>query len=453
MRALIFWRYPLGFVTNEVVMQVTVETISNIERRVKVVVPVAKVNEDVASRVAKTARTVRMDGFRPGKVPLSLVQKRFGDAIRQEAIGDIIRDSFYEAVTQEKLNPAGYPSIEEVTDKAGEDLVFVAVVEVYPEIALADFAQITIERPSADITEADVDQMIENLRKQRATFTESADAAADGDKVVIDFAGSIDGEAFEGGTSTNFELVLGSKRMIPGFEDAIVGIKAGEVRDINVTFPEDYQAENLRAKAAVFKITAHQVLKQELPAIDDAFLAAFGVKAGGIEKLREDVKKNMARELKQALKNKVKTQAMDQLLALNTVELPKALVANEINRQRQAMFQQFGGANAKFDSSMLPDDLFKEQAERSVSLGLLISQVIKNHDVTVDADRVRAVVEEVAEAYETPEDVINYYYGSRDQLAQVEALVLEDQVVDLILSAAKVSDVTSNYMDVVRPQA
>lgn len=430
-------------------MQVSVETVSTLERRVKVVVPAAKIEQDVQARIVKAARTIRMDGFRPGKVPMSLVQKRFGDSIRQEALGEIIRDSFYEAVTQQGINPAGFPSIEEVSDKAGEDMTFTALVEVYPELVLNSFADIKVERPVVDIGEADLDEMIENLRKQRATFEDSSDAAADGDKVTLDFAGSIDGEAFDGGTSTNFELALGSGRMIPGFEAGIVGIKAGEVRDINVTFPADYQAENLRDKAAVFKITAHKVSKAVLPELNDEFLTAFGVKDGGVEKFREDVRKNMTRELKQAVKNKVKTQVMDALLANNTVEAPKALVGNEINRQREAMFKQFGG-NAKIDPNMLPDDLFREQAQRSVALGLLISQIIKDKAVEVDQARVKAVIEEVAESYETPKEVVSYYYGNREQLAQVEAMVLEDQVVDTVLAQAQVTDAAARYTEIVR---
>ncbi len=430
-------------------MQVSVETVSTLERRVKVVVPAAKIEQDVQARIVKAARTIRMDGFRPGKVPMSLIQKRYGESIRQEALGEIIRDSFYEAVTQKGINPAGFPSIEEVSDKSGEDMTFTALVEVYPELVLSNFADIKVERPVVDIGEADLDEMIENLRKQRATFEDSTDAAADGDKVTLDFAGSIDGEAFDGGTSTNFELTLGSGRMIPGFETGIVGIKAGDVRDINVTFPSDYQAENLRDKAAVFKITAHKVSKAVLPELDDTFLAAFGVKDGGVKKFREDVRKNMTRELKQAVKNKVKTQVMDALLANNTVEAPKALVGNEINRQREAMFKQFGG-NAKIDPNMLPDDLFREQAQRSVALGLLISQIIKDKTVEVDQARVKAVIEEVAESYETPEEVVSYYYSNREQLAQVEAMVLEDQVVDTVLAQAQVTDAPARYTEIVR---
>lgn len=432
-------------------MQVTIETVSTLERRIKVVVPAAKIDQDVNARIAKAARTIRIDGFRPGKVPLSLVQKRFGDSIRQEALGEIIRDSFYEAVTQESLNPAGFPSIEEVSDKSGEDLAFTALVEVYPEVVLNSFADIKIERPLVEINEADIDEMVESLRKQRATFADSDEAAADGDKVTLDFAGTIDGVAFDGGSSENFELALGSGRMIPGFEDGVIGIKAGEVRDINVTFPADYQAEALQGKSAVFKITAHKVSKSVLPEIDDTFLGAFGVTGGDVVKFRSDVRKNMTRELKQAVKNKIKTQVMDALLAGNTVEAPKALVANEVNRQRQAMFQQFGGG-AKLDPAMLPDELFTEQAQRSVALGLLISQIIKSRNVEVDANRVKAVIEEVAEAYETPEEVTNYYYGNREQMAQVEALVLEDQVIDVVLADAQVTEQAAKYTDIVRTQ-
>lgn len=432
-------------------MQVTVETVSTLERRVKVVVPAAKIDQDVNARIAKAARTIRIDGFRPGKVPMSLVTKRFGESIRQEALGEIIRDSFYEAVTMEKLNPAGFPSIEEVSDKTGEDLAFTALVEVYPELVLNSFADIKIERPLVDINEADIDEMVESLRKQRATYALSTEAAADGDKVTLDFAGTIEGVAFDGGNSENFELTLGSGRMIPGFETGVIGIKAGEVRDINVTFPDDYQAEALKGKSAVFKITAHSVNKSVLATIDDEFLAAFGVTDGGVEKFREDVLKNMTRELKQAVKNKVKTQVMDALLASNTVAAPKALIANEVNRQREAMFKQFGGG-AKLDPSMLPDDLFAEQAQRSVALGLLISEIIKTQNVTVDGERVKAVIEEVAQSYETPEEVMNYYYSNREQMAQVEAMVLEDQVVDSVLSAAQVTDVAAKYTDIVRAQ-
>lgn len=430
-------------------MQVTVETVSSLERRVHVVVPAERVAQDVQSRLVKTAKTIRMDGFRPGKVPLSLVQKRYGAAIRQEAVGEIIRDTFFEAVTQQDLKTAGFPQIEQVQDGESGDLSFTALVEVYPEIALASFSTLNITRPTVDIGEADIDEMIENLRQQRATFAPTEEASVEGDRLTLDFEGKIDGELFEGGASKNFDLVLGSNRMIPGFEAGIVGMKAGEVRDINVTFPSDYQAEALRDKAAVFTITVHAVNRSVKPAVDADFMKSFGVADGDLAAFRADVAKNMARELKQAVKNKVKTQVMDGLLAAHTdVAAPKALVSGEIDRQRQAMFQQFGGG-AKLDPKMLPDTLFAEQAERSVKLGLIISQIIQDRSLTVDPARVRTLVEEVAQSYEQPDDVISYYYGNKEQLAQVEALVLEDQVVDTVLADAQVTDEAARYADVV----
>ncbi len=430
-------------------MQVSVETISGLERRVKIAVPAAKVDSEVNERITKAARTVRMDGFRPGKVPLTVVKQRFGASIRQEALGEIIRDSFYEAVTQQSLNPAGFPTIESVSDEAGKDFEFVATFEVYPEIALAGFADIKVERPVADVTDADVEKMVDTLRRQRAKWEDTADAAKDGDRLDIDFDGSVGGEAFEGGSAQGFSLQLGSNRMIPGFESGLVGAKAGEERVLNVTFPEDYQAENLKGKAAEFKVKVNKVQTPVLPELNDEFIKAFGVSEGGLDKFRADVRKNMERELKQAIKNSVKTQVMDGLLAVNSVDVPKALITNEIQRQRQAMMQQFGGRN--IDPNMLPDELFTEQSKRAVSLGLLVGEVIKSTELKVDAERVKTLIEEVAESYEQPSEVVNWYYGNKEQLQQVEAVVLEDQVVDAILAQAQVSDKATAYEDVLRP--
>lgn len=433
-------------------MQVSVETTSGLERRMTITVPAARVDSEVNERVNKTARTVRMDGFRPGKVPVAVVKKRFGASIRQEALGDLIRDCFYEAVTQEKLNPAGFPTIESVKDEGNADIAFVATFEVYPEVTVGDLSAIKVERPAAEITDADVEKMIDTLRRQRATWTESTDAAKDGDRLDIDFDGSVDGEAFEGGASKGFSLVLGSKRMIPGFEDQLVGAKAGEERSLNVTFPEDYQAENLKGKAAVFKVKVNKVETPVLPEVDATFIKSFGIKDGGVDKFKADVRKNMERELKQAIKNKVKGQVLEGLVTIHSVDVPKALVQNEIGRQRQNMLRQFGGNAKNINPDMLPDELFAEQAKRSVTLGLVIAEIIKSSELKVDADRVRTLVEEIAESYETPAEVVNWYYGNQEQLQQVEAVVLEDQVVDHVLSKAAVSDKPGTYEDILRPQ-
>ncbi|MCD6060544.1 MAG: tig, partial [Moraxellaceae bacterium] len=313
-------------------MQVSVETMSGLQRRMTITVPAARVDSEVNQRINKAARTVRMDGFRPGKVPLAVVKKRFGASIRQEALGDLIRECFYEAVTQEKLSPAGFPTIESVKDEANADIAFVASFEIYPEVKLGNFGDIKVERPVGDISDADVDKMIDTLRRQRASWTETAEAAKDGDRLDIDFDGSVDGVAFEGGSAKGFSLVLGSNRMIPGFESGLVGVKAGEERTLNVTFPEDYQAENLKGKAAVFKVKVNKVQTPVLPELDEAFIKSFGVQDGTVEKFRADVRKNMEREFRQAVKNKVKGQVLDGLVSIHTLDIPSALVANEISR-------------------------------------------------------------------------------------------------------------------------
>lgn len=433
-------------------MQVSIETTTGLERRVTVTVPADRVNSEVNERINKAARTIRIDGFRPGKVPLTVVRKRFGASIRQEALGDIIRDTFYEAVTQEKLSPAGFPTIESVKDEGFDDVAYVASFEIYPTVKLAGFSGIKVERPIAEVSDADVEKMIDTLRRQRATWEDTAEAAKDGDRLDIDFDGKVDGEAFDGGASKGFSLALGSKRMIPGFEDQLIGAKAGEERNLNVTFPEDYQAENLKGKAAVFTVKVNKVQTPVLPELNAEFLKGFGVSEGGLEKFKTDVRKNMERELRQAVKNRTKQQVLDGLLATHTLEVPKALVSNEIGRLRQNMLQQFGGNAKGINPDMLPDDLFSEQAKRSVTLGLLIGEVIKANELAVDADRVRALINEVAESYETPEEVVNWYYGNREQLQQVEAVVLEDQVVDKILADAEISDKAVGYEELLRTQ-
>lgn len=429
-------------------MQVSVETISPLERRMKIAVPVDRVEGEFNERLGKTARTVRVDGFRPGKVPLSIVKKRFGESIRQETIGDLIRDCFYEAVSKEQLNLAGYPSIDEVSGEVGKDLEFVALFEVYPQIPELSFTSISVERPVADINESDVDTMIENLRKQRTQWVDVERAAEDGDRVIADYEGFLDGEAFAGGQGANQTLQIGAKRMIPGFEEGLIGLRAGDEKTLALTFPEDYHAEDLKGKAVEFKIKVHKVQAPVLPEINEEFIANFGVSEGGLEKFRADVKRNMERELKQAVKGKVKSQVFEALVNAHEIDVPKALVAGEIERQRENMARQFGGQ--KLDKSMLPDEIFAEAAKRSVALGLLVSEIVKRDNVKADAGRVRAMIQEIAESYEQPEQVLSWYMSNREQMAQLEAVALEDQVVDLILAQAQVAEKASTYEEVLR---
>ncbi len=434
-------------------MQVSVENVSGLERRVKIAVPADQVEQAVNKKINQAARTIKMDGFRVGKVPLNVIKKRYGASIRAEALDDIIRDAYVSAIQQTELKVAGFPNIEPISFAEGKDVEFAAVVEVYPEVTLGDFSALAVERPTSEVTDADVDTMIANLRRQRAKWEESAEAAADQDRLTIDFEGSVNGEVFEGGTAQDFAIVIGSKRMIPGFEEQLVGSKAGEETVITVTFPADYQAENLAGKEAQFKINVKKVVKPTLPELDATFLEAFGVKDGNVDQFRADVRKNMERELRNGIRAKVKSAVFDALVKANSIELPKALVAEEINRQRQQAIQQFGGKNAQIKLEMLPDELFKEQSERSVALGLLVSEIIRANEITVDAERVRALVDEVAQSYEQPEEVVKWYYSSKEQMAQVQSAVLEDQVVDLVLAKAQITDKAVGYEELLRPQA
>lgn len=438
-------------------MQVTSEAVSGIARRLNVSVPTSRVNEQFEARLKRTAKTAKINGFRPGKVPLNVVRREYGAGIYQEVVNDVIRDTVFEAIQQEKINAVGMPNIDKVENK-DDALVYEATVEVYPEVEVSAFDALEVERKSSEVNDKDVDQMIENLQKQRAAWAETKGMAKKDMQVTFDFEGTVDGEKFEGGTAEDFKLVLGSGRMIPGFEDGIVGMKKGEEKVIDVTFPEDYQAENLAGKAAQFKITVKLVEKQKLPEIDAEFLKIFGLtEEEGVEKLKADVRKNMDREVKNGLRNQVKSATFDALVAANEVEVPESMLAQEIDRQRQQMIQQFTqqfgaqGAQA-FDSSMLPDDLFKEQAEKAVKLGVLVSKVLADSKIEVDSARVEAYINDMASSYEDPTEVIEYFKNDKQQRAQIEAVVLEDQIVDHILASAKVTDTAVSYEELLKEQ-
>ncbi|MEW6692908.1 MAG: trigger factor [Pseudomonadota bacterium] len=428
-------------------MQVTLETAEGLLRRLSVQVPAAQVDEAVEQRLKDLARRVRMDGFRPGKAPLPVVRQRYGEQARDEVVGDLIQRTYVNAVTEQKLRPAGGPRITEVDMIAGEGLRYVAEIEVYPEITLADLSAIAIERPKAEIGEADVDAMIENLRKQRVTYNTVERAAAEGDRVIVDFKGSIDGDPFDGGSAQDMPVELGKGMLLKDFEAPIVGMKAGESKTIEVTFPEDYHAEHLAGKKASFDVTVKSVAEPVLPEIDDAFCAAFGVKEGGAEALRGEVRKNMERELAQSIKRRVKQQVMDGLLAANEVPLPKALVEEEAQRVRQQFSQQMRGAKA----DQLPLDIFKPEAERRVKLGLLVAELVKSEGLKVDAARVDALLDDIAASYEDPAEVKVYYKSHPELMQNLEALAAEDLVVEHVLAKAKVTDKPMSFDEVVKP--
>ncbi|WP_346839678.1 trigger factor [Microbulbifer sp. SAOS-129_SWC] len=434
-------------------MQVSIETTSGLERRLTVNLPAEIVDHEVDKRLQQAAQNVRLNGFRKGKVPMKVVRQRFGAGVRQEVIGDVLGRTFYDAVQKEDVKPAGQPSIEIVKSEPGENLEYIATFEVYPEVELMDLAAVSVERPVAEVTDKDVDNMIDVLRKQQQSWKDTKRKAQKGDRVTIDFVGRKDGEEFEGGKAEGQQLVLGSGQMVPGFEDGILGMKPGEESDIDVTFPEDYQAEELRGAAVTFNIKVTASEKPELPALDEELFKSYGVEEGGEEKFREEVRNNMQRELKNAALNKIKTQVMDQLFEKHTVDLPAALIAGEVRTLRGQMVQQFGGQISAEDAEkMLPDTMFEDQAKRRVVLGLVVGEIVKQNKLSVDADRVKAKVEELASTYQQPEEVVEYYYNNRELLSGVESVVLEDQVVDFVLDTAEVKEVKSSYDDVIKPQ-
>lgn len=431
-------------------MQVSVESISTLERKVTIGVPAERIDNAVNMRLQEVARDARIDGFRKGKVPMSVVRQRYGADARQDVLGKVINDTFYEAVTKQDLKPAGMPSITSLNDKPGQSFEYVATFEVYPEVTLQDFSKIEIARLTADVTEADLDDMIENLRNQGAAFAEVKRKAKDGDQVNLDYTGIKDGEEFAGGKAEGQTLVLGSKSMIPGFEEGIVGMKAGDEKTIDVTFPVDYQAENLKGAAVQFKIKVNSVSAKSLPELNDEFFKKFGVTEGGIEKFRADVRANMEREMKQAVINKTKQQMYDALAKIHQFDVPQSLVENEVKAMRQNMVQQFGAGAKNLDlEKLLPADMFSEQAKQRVVTGLILNEIITTKALKADAKKVRAKVEEMAASYGDPQQVINYYYGNQNLLNQVESMVLEDEVVALVLAGAKVEDKASSYKEIV----
>jgi trigger factor len=433
-------------------MQVSIETTSKLERRLTVGVPAETVDTQVDERLKQAVKNVRLPGFRPGKVPLKVMRQRFGPGVRQEVLGEVMSRSFQEAVIQENLKPAGQPRIEPRNLDAGKDLEYIATFEVFPEIELVELKDFPVEKPSAEVTAEDVDNIIDVFRKQRGSWVVAERAAQEGDRVTIDFVGTRDGEPFEGGSAEGSELELGSGRMIPGFEDGIVGMSAGEEKVIELTFPEDYHQEELKGAAVEFKVTLNKVEEMQLAPLDAELFAAYGLEGDDEAAFRSEVEQNMARELRNAVEARVKKQVMDAVAeAYAELEVPAALISQETDALRNQMFQQFGGAAGQnLDlKSLLPDDMFAENATRRVKLGLVLAELISHFELKADADAVRAAVDEIASTYQDPEEVVNWYFGNQEQLASVESKVLEDKVVERLLESAAVSDKPCSYQEAI----
>jgi trigger factor len=431
-------------------MQVSIETTSGLERRLTVGVPAERIESEINSRLQKAAGNVRLAGFRPGKVPMKVMRQRFGAGVRQEVLGEVMSQSFQEAVIQEKLRPAGQPSIEPRNLEAGKDLEYIATFEVFPEVEVVEIKGFSVEKPVAEVTDADVDNIIAVFRKQQGSWETVERAAAQGDKVNIDYVGTRDGEEFDGGSATGSDLELGSGRMIPGFEDGLVGMVAGEEKTLQLSFPDDYHDEALKGAAVEFKVKLNKVQELVPAELNEELYARYGVEEGGLETFRSEVRQNMARELKNAIQGRIKQQVMDAVAAAHqSLEVPRALVAREIDAMRNQMFQQFGGAGGQnLDlKSLLPDDMFRENAERRVKLGLVLAELVDKLGLKVDAGKVRETIEEMASTYQDPEEVINWYYSNREQLASVESRVLEDQMVEKLLANANVVDKQCSYQE------
>jgi len=433
-------------------MQVSVETTQGLERRLTISVPAEKVDVEVNNRLRQVSKTQRINGFRPGKVPPSVIQKRYGKSVRQEVAGEIMQRSFVDAIVAEKINPAGRPSFVAKSNEEGKALEFEATFEVYPEVELKDLEKIAVERPDVEVTDKDLDEMFETLQTQHKTWKENKRKTKKGDKLTLDFTGRVDGEEFEGGKAEAFELELGAGRMIPGFEKEITGMKVGEEKTIKVTFPDDYHAENLKGKEAEFDIVVHKTEGAILPNVDEEFAKLFGVEEGGVDALREEVSKNMTRELTQAIKAKVKEQVLEGLLSGHEIDLPSALVAQEVDVLRQQAMQRFQGQMDPKNLPELPSDMFKEQAERRVKIGLLLGEVIKLNELKVDNAKVDELIATAASSYEDPKEVIEYYANNKELMQQMQNVALEEQAVELLVEKADVTSKKASFKDIMNPE-
>jgi len=435
-------------------MQVSVETLKGLERKLTVSVPTEKVEEEVSLRLRNLAQKAKVDGFRPGKVPMNVVQKRYADSVRQEVARDLVQSTLLEALKNNELLPAGYPSVEPEEIESGKDFKYTAVFEVFPEIEVNELNQDSVEIIRSEVKDSDVKDMLNKLREQNQEWHDVSRAVAKGDKVVIDFEGFLDGKPFEGGQANDYEIIIGSGSMIPGFEDGLIGAEPDKQTEIKVNFPEDYGHKELAGKEATFKITVKKVMEGKLPELNDAFAEKFNIKEGGVEALKADIKENMVRELERRVSSMNRERIFDKLLEKNKFDVPMALVDQEIEQLKHEMFHRIFGDEHK-ENEKIPDfprSLFDEQATRRVHLGLLFSEYVKKHELVADKSRVDAMIEKFASAYESPDELRNWYHGNKERLGEIEALVMEEMVSEKIIEDAKVIEKTMDYNAVINPE-
>ena len=425
--------------------EASLETSAGLERRLTVRVPTADIERAIAARLKQVGKTAKLKGFRPGKVPQKVVQQYYGGQVRDEVMTDVIRTTYSRAIAEQKLNPAGGPRIEALAGEGagGEHFAYRATFEVYPEIALKPLSELALDVPSVEVSEDDLDAMIEKLRGQRATWAAVERPAAAGDRATIDFAGTLDGAPFEGGQGKGVAIVVGSGQTLPEFDRALHGVQAGTSTTATVVFPQDYPAKNLAGKTAEFTIDVQKVEERELPPLDDEFAAAFGL-AGGAGALRGEVRNNMERELKERLRADTKTRAFDALIAANGIVVPRALVEDEVSSLQADTLRQMGSTDA---SQAPPRERFEASALRRVTVGLLVQEILREHKIKLDQARVDQRVKELAAPYEKPEEAAQFYLSDRGMMTQIEASVLEDQVVDFLLSQANCTTKSLSFKD------
>lgn len=424
-------------------MAVTVETLEKLERKITLSLPLAAIQSEVEARLKKVARTVKMDGFRPGKVPMNVVAQRYGYSVQYEVLNDKVGEEFAKAVQEAGLRVAGQPRISEKEGAAEGQAEFEAIFEVFPEVKIGDLTDVEVEKLTADVDDAAIERTLDILRKQRRTFAVRAadEAAVDGDRVTVDFEGKIDGEAFAGGKAEDFQFLVGEGQMLKEFEDAVRGMKVGESKTFPLAFPEDYHGKDVAGKTADFLVTVKKLEAANLPEVNEAFVKSLGIADGSVEALRADIKKNLEREVKFRLQARNKQAVMDALLSVAELDLPKAAVQSEVARLMQAAREDLKQRGIKdADKAEIPEDIFLPQAERRVRLGLVVAELVKANNLEATPEQLKAHVDELAASYEKPEDVVRWYFGDRQRLAEVEAVVIENNVTEFVLGKAKVND-------------
>ncbi len=430
-------------------MEVTVESTGTLERRMRVELPIAPIEQQVDSRLKTLGQTAKIKGFRPGKVPAKIIRQRYGKQVREEVLGDTLQKSYTEAVTQQKLNPAGAPKIEAEPDD-GKTFAFTATFEVMPEVELKNLEKIKIETPDVSIGDGDIDDMMLKLRKQKATWDEVDSKSVDGDRVTIDFVGTLKGEVFEGGEGKDFAVVLGAGQMLPDFEKGLEGVKASDEKTFKVKFPKEYHADDLAGKKADFAITVHRVEAEVLPELNDEFAKSFSVSDGGLEGFKSEVRENMQREAGQKVKNDVREQVMDALLKANPLDIPNTLKHQEMHTLQREAMQRLGIEDAENAPAL---ENFSEAAEKRVALGLLLRQLILDKQITVDEAMMRARVVEICAGYENADDMVNMYMGNPQVMQQIEPMVVEQQAVEWIIENGQAKAKKIAFKEYMNPPA